>query len=215
MCYFILLLSWRYFSIAIGDRRWRLNLTSDSEEATQVSNYQYLIETGNRRRPPSACTHTPTPSRKSDSKRLSERDMMRLLRRLMKPTESLFSIISTLPFVNRWIGWCTHASQMLVNFFLFPFFNFYSIFVIKRIWWSLFRFIFMFITKMTVVYFFSTRSSCRPLYSSDYLVLRFTRCFCSANSSFLEFLFLTRRRNKNSRKDEFAEQKHRVKRRTR
>lgn len=62
-----------------------------SEEATQVSNYQYLIETGNRRRPPSACTHTPTPSRKSDSKRLSERDMIRLLRRLMKPTESLYN----------------------------------------------------------------------------------------------------------------------------
>lgn len=63
-----------------------------SNEAQQVSNYQYLIETGNRRRPPSSCTRTPTPSNTwKDSKRLSERDMIRLLRRLMKPTESMYN----------------------------------------------------------------------------------------------------------------------------
>lgn len=64
-----------------------------SEKSKQVSNYQYLIETGNRRRPPSSCTRTPTPSntKRYDSKRLSERDMIRMLRRLLKPTESMYN----------------------------------------------------------------------------------------------------------------------------
>lgn len=63
-----------------------------ADEPKQVSNYQYLIESGNRKRPPSSCVRTPTPSFiKRNSKRLSERDMARLLRRLLKPTESIYN----------------------------------------------------------------------------------------------------------------------------
>ena len=69
-----------------------------SRENEQVGNYYYLIESGNRRRLPSACRErnsTPAPERQvsrissADSRRYDQRDMHRLIRRLMRPTESL------------------------------------------------------------------------------------------------------------------------------
>ncbi|KAK3083236.1 hypothetical protein FSP39_017481 [Pinctada imbricata] len=68
-----------------------------SRENEQVGNYYYLIESGNRKRLPSASRERNIPQKvqqqsrvsSADSRRYNERDMSRLIRRLMKPTESL------------------------------------------------------------------------------------------------------------------------------
>ncbi|XP_062584900.1 uncharacterized protein LOC134246532 [Saccostrea cucullata] len=62
-----------------------------TQENKQVNNYEHLLESGNRKRLPSACRDRnirPPPSRESDGRRYTDRDFRVLMRRLMRPTMS-------------------------------------------------------------------------------------------------------------------------------
>lgn len=62
-----------------------------TQENKHVSNYEYLLDAGNRKRLPSACRERnmkPPTSRGSDGKRYTDRDFRFLMRRLMRPTMS-------------------------------------------------------------------------------------------------------------------------------
>ncbi|KAJ8312576.1 hypothetical protein KUTeg_009949 [Tegillarca granosa] len=64
---------------------------STTDEQRQVHNYEYLREQALWRRTPSACVRRSSApaSRCSSAKRMSDKEMKRLLRRLMKPTKSV------------------------------------------------------------------------------------------------------------------------------
>lgn len=62
-----------------------------TQENKQVNNYEHLLDSGNRKRMPSACRERnmrPPPSRESDGRRYTDRDFRVLMRRLMRPTMS-------------------------------------------------------------------------------------------------------------------------------